>query len=103
MPPEVPVRIESGAGDVTATGLDTPRFQATAGASTMNLDFARPPERIVVRTGPGNISVRVPDVGYRVETGTGVGTRDVGVRVDPSAPRTIVVSSAVGNVSIVGR
>lgn len=103
VPPGVPVRVDSGAGDVTTNGLDTPRFEATAGASTMRLDFARPPDLVVVRTGPGNVDVRVPDVGYRVEAGTGIGSRDVSVRNDRSAPRTIDVSSAVGNISIAAR
>ena len=51
----------------------------------------------------GNVSVTVPDDPYRVDTGVGLGTEEIGVEVDTSAPGRIVASTGIGHVTVQAR
>jgi hypothetical protein len=104
VPAGIPVQVRTGAGDVTATDLDVPRFDVRAGAATVIASFVRPPDDVRIQLGmAGNVDLRVPDVGYRVDTGYTVGTERVDVVDDPSAPRSLSVHAAVGNISVTRR
>jgi hypothetical protein len=103
VPPGVPVRVRTGVGDVTATDLEVPRFDVQAGASTVTASFVRPPDDVRIEAGTaGDVELRVPDVGYRVDVDS-VGTERVDVAEDPAATRSLSVRAGVGNISVTPR
>ena len=104
VPAGIPVRVHTGVGDVTATDLDVPRFDARAGASSVTASFVRPPDDVRIDAGTaGNVELRVPDAGYRVDVDSAVGTERVDVAEDPSATRSLSVRAAVGSITVTRR
>ncbi len=57
---------------------------------------------MTARSDHGDVTVVVPngDDAYAVDAGTDHGSRDVGIKDDPSAPRTIDAHSDHGDVSV---
>jgi DUF4097 and DUF4098 domain-containing protein YvlB len=95
------------AGDVTATTLAGDvvlqahagaQVEATTGDGAVRMLATRPPQAVAVRTGSGNVLLRLPDVGYRLDVTTGTGNRRVRLAEDPDADREVVVVSTSGNV-----
>ena len=101
VPAGVPVRVHTGAGDVTAVDLDVPRFSLNAGASTVDLSFRTAPQSISVATGAaGTIDIRVPDAGFVVTADAGIGSEQVSINGDPSATRSVHAETLVGSIQI---
>ena len=101
VPAGVPVRVHTGAGDVTAVDLDVPRFSLNAGASTAHLSFRTAPQSISVDTGAaGTIDIRVPDDGFVVTADAGIGSEQVSINSDPSATRSVHAETLVGSIEI---
>ena len=42
----------------------------------------------------------MPDVGYQLDVSTGTGRLDVGIPQDHSAPRSLVIRTTTGNVTV---
>jgi hypothetical protein len=101
VPAGVPVRVDTGVGDVTAVDLDVPSFTVSAGAATVTASFVSAPEEVRISAGAaGNVEISLPDAGYRVDTDATVGTEEVRVDRSASAPGSIDASTGVGNITV---
>jgi DUF4097 and DUF4098 domain-containing protein YvlB len=72
--------VRTGSGDVDVSALRAPRLRVDAGS--------------------GDVDVAVPDVAYSVLVDTGSGDRNVTVRQNPAARRTIQADTSSGDVSV---
>lgn len=114
-----PVRVELGSGDVLladlsgsvvartssgrieAGGLSSERIVARTSSGDVRIDALTVPATVAAETGSGDVDVTVPGgVGYRVTTDTGNGEEVVAVRSEPSAPRSMRLTSGSGDVTV---
>ena len=97
------VTVETGSGDVSASGLTSRRVQIETGSGDVRARFEEPPDELVVDTGSGDVRLWVPEDSYSVRLDTGSGDRDVdGIRVDSGASHSIRVDTGSGDVRISG-
>ena len=94
------VVVETAAGNIDVDdhlGEET-ELRATAG----NVSFAAstPPTRLMLETTAGSITIRVPDVGYRINAGTTVGNLSVDLIEEPNAEGIIEATTETGNVDL---
>ncbi|MBG0815973.1 DUF4097 family beta strand repeat-containing protein [Planomonospora sp. ID82291] len=94
------VEAGSGAGDIEASGLAGKAFVADTGAGDIEAGFTAAPDRVDVETGAGDATVRLPKGPYRVDVSSGAGDETVKVDKDPSAARTVKVSSGAGDAKV---
>ncbi|GII55027.1 lipoprotein [Planotetraspora thailandica] len=90
----------TGSGDIDARGLAGRRVTAQTGSGDVELRFSAVPDDVDVETGSGDGTVWVPYGSYNVKTETGVGSKDVTVAQDPSAPHTVVVKTGSGDAKV---
>jgi hypothetical protein len=102
VPAGVPVTLRMSAGEIAATQLDVPRFRASVGTGRVEASFVRPPDQVDIDTGTGQVVATLPDVGYRIDAETSTGTKDIGLRQDSDAPRSLRVYTGTGNVTLGG-
>lgn len=100
VPAGIPVRAETAAGTIEASRLDVPRLDVTTSAGSVSAGFSTAPQDVRVRTATGNVDLQLPDAGYRIDAGTALGERRVAVRHDPASPRSVVVETAAGAVTV---
>jgi hypothetical protein len=68
------------------------------------LDVTAPAERILVRTGSGDVHLVVPTGPYALRVDTGSGDTSIrGITDDAAAPGTLEVTTGSGDVTIRGR
>jgi hypothetical protein len=95
------LRLESGAGDVTATGVSAPMITLDSGAGDVRAQLRTAAQHLEATSGAGDVTLTVPDERYAVQASSGAGTvSDSSIRIDPSSPRTIHASSGAGDVRI---
>ncbi|MFC4059434.1 DUF4097 family beta strand repeat-containing protein [Planomonospora corallina] len=92
--------VGTGAGDIDASGLAGKEFAADSGAGDVEAGFTAAPDRVEVETGAGDATVRLPQGPYRVTVETGAGDETVKVADDPSAARTVRVSTGAGDAEV---
>lgn len=124
IPPDVVVKVDSGfgdikatgltsttsiqlgttAGDIHATGLDAPSVKLSTGVGDLTAALAQPARTLTASTVAGGMTLIVPDTTYVVHANSGVGhVSDQRVRTDASSPRTIDATSSLGNITITPR
>lgn len=120
VPPGVSVNAITGSGRVTATGMDgrldlttysgdinvtgaqSAEVIASTDAGNVNLAFATAPDSVQASTDAGDVNIAVPPgEKYDVRPTANSGNTSIAVNDDPAAPRSIVVTSAAGNVMVV--
>jgi hypothetical protein len=92
---------ESSVGDVDLVDLAAPTVTASSNTGDVTAAFAKPPTAVRIDTSVGRAIVTVPSDGthYRVGLRSGVGDESLRMPSDPTADRTISVSSGVGDVT----
>ncbi|HEX6448249.1 MAG TPA: hypothetical protein VF060_02180 [Trebonia sp.] len=83
------------AQDVSAASADI----STEGGPAM-VGFAAPPRSLIVRTGGGTAQITVPGGPYALAADSGGGPEAVEVATDPSAPRSLTVTTQGGQLFI---
>jgi hypothetical protein len=91
---------DTGSGDIDARGLTARRATAHTGSGDVELRFSAVPDDVDVETGSGDGTVWVPYGSYNVTARTGIGSKDVTVAHDPSAPRTVVIKTGSGDAKV---
>jgi hypothetical protein len=94
--------LRSGSGDVDAEDLRAGRVQARSGSGDVTVAMRSAPSEVTVKTGSGDVAVRVPDDGisYQVRTDVGSGDTEVRVPTSPSSGPVISASTGSGDVSV---
>ncbi|MET0863923.1 MAG: DUF4097 family beta strand repeat-containing protein [Nakamurella sp.] len=100
VPTGVPVAVRLTAGEVNADNLDVPDFQAAVGSGRVEATFVRPPDLVDIDAGSGEIVVKLPDAGYRINAETRTGTVEIDLRQDPDAARVVRVQTGTGTVTL---
>jgi hypothetical protein len=97
-----PVKVDTSAGNVDGVDLAAQFLDATTSAGRIRLSIAEAPGRLGLKTGAGNIDVRLPTTpgGYRVATETGAGKADVTVEQNEGGSRAIIATTGAGNIRI---
>jgi hypothetical protein len=95
-------KLRSDHGSVAVSGSTAATVDAATDHGSVRLELAAVPTSVVGRSDHGDVTVVVPagDEGYAVDAASDNGRRDVGVRSDPSSPRTITARSDHGDVSV---
>jgi len=90
-----PLQVSTGSGSTTATALRSSAVQVTANQGSADISFAAAPRSVTVRCGSGNATVRVPTAGhhYHVLVSSGTGNASSKVPDDPKAGSVVQVSS----------
>jgi hypothetical protein len=119
VPRDVQLVLSSGSGDVTVSGatadvdltshhgdvvgsrLRSAHVRASSDHGDVDLGFAAAPTQVVASSTHGNVTVVVPrtDDAYRVDVSSDHGSTRAAVRTDPTARRTIQLSSQHGDVT----
>jgi len=94
------VHLKTSAGNITGVRLNSPGVHATSLAGNIELNFVKAPTLVDANTGAGNVTLRVPDKGFRVMTRAVAGKVNVGIATDPSAPGLLSARTPAGNISI---
>ena len=94
--------LDVGGGSITGREIRSARVRAAAGAGSVELGFAAPPEEVDVTSGAGSVLVELPpgDEAYRVSADAGAGSDAVSVRTDPTSDRVIRASSGAGSTEV---
>lgn len=97
-----PLRLNLGAGEIEGQDLTSSDVRAGAGAGSVRLAFAEPPDDVEARTGAGEVEILVPRDGttYRVEASAGAGDTQVSVRTDPDSERSIRADAGAGSARV---
>ena len=97
-----PVKVTTSAGHVDGEDLSADFLDATTGAGRIRLAMARPPGRLGLKTGAGNIDVGLPpaDGGYRVAADADAGKVEVSVDENPGGNRAVIANSGAGRIRI---
>jgi len=100
-----PISLDSGAGNVNARGISAPSVHLDTGAGDITARLTTAPRDLEASSGAGNVTLTVPNVVYDLSASSGAGSvSDQGLRTDPRSPHRIKVSSGAGDVTIrVGR
>lgn len=93
--------LETGHGDVIATGLRSPTLRAYLGLGSVQASFLDTPQAITIGTGVGDIALSLPGGNYALDTNAQGGTEispAIQATTDP-APR-VEVRTTTGKVTI---
>lgn len=95
--------VETGSGDVIASGLDATGALVETGSGNVALDFDDKPDGVDIDTGSGDVRVDLPSGSYDVDIDTGSGDIHLdGIESNSGATRTITVNTGSGDVTIRG-
>jgi DUF4097 and DUF4098 domain-containing protein YvlB len=94
------LRVEASSGDVHVAGNRGGTLVVRTGSGDVHVHAVRAPRRLRVDAGSGDVHAAVPDVVYGVRVDTGSGDRNVTVRQDPAAERTLRVLTSSGDASV---
>jgi hypothetical protein len=93
--------IKTAAGRVSGTALGRGSYTVETTAGQVDLTFASAPALVKVTTDAGAINVTVPgNASYRISASSTIGTTDVALPNDASAPNVIDLHAQVGLVSV---
>jgi hypothetical protein len=89
-------------GDLHASGLRSSRATVRLGVGDAHVAFARAPSSLRVVVGVGDASALLPPGRYAIDARASLGDVRIGSGIveDPSSPRSIVVTSGVGDVHV---
>jgi hypothetical protein len=90
------VKISSGGGNVTGSGLAADSGISTEGGN-VTLDYTEAPTTIEASTAGGNATLTVPEGTYAVDASTDGGNRSVKVGTDSSSTHRITLRTGGGN------
>jgi hypothetical protein len=102
VPDGVPLRIEAGDGSISGVELRSTEVNVTSGDGSISLQWAVAPKQVGISSGDGSVNLAVP-VGsgpYAIDEKSGDGTRNITVKQDPTAPRTMRLRTGDGNIAI---
>jgi Putative adhesin len=96
------VTVNSGDGSLHGTGLLTTNVDASLGDGSVSLQWQTAPARVHLSLGDGSLHLTVPDGSgpYAITKHMGDGSSDIGVAVDPKAPRSMLLEMGDGNLSV---
>lgn len=92
--------LQSGSGEVKATGISAGRVKASADNGKVDLSFASVPDEVEVTTENGGVTVEVPDARYRVATKTDSGDVKADVPTDANSAHTISARTENGAIAL---
>ncbi|MCC5575201.1 DUF4097 family beta strand repeat protein [Microtetraspora sp. AC03309] len=95
-----PVRLTTGIGDVDTSGLGGKQVSAETGTGDVKLKFASAPDRVDVETGTGDATMWIPAESYKLTVDTGLGDKEIGIVSDPSASRSITITTGIGDIKV---
>lgn len=99
VPRTLSVTLASEGGDVKVSGLAGKLTAATDGGGA-DAAFSSAPDNVDVRTGGGDIEVRLPGGSYAVDADGEGGTEKVTVKKDPASSHKVTAKSGGGDLSI---
>ena len=95
------VALKAGSGDIRTTNLAADQVTAEDGSGDVDLELATAPPTVGVRTGSGDVSVRLPpNTHYAVDSATGSGDTKVRVTDDPASTSRLRIRSGSGDVTV---
>ena len=96
-----PLALRTASGDVNGEDLGAGTVEAASASGDVELDFRLAPSDVEASTSSGDVDVVVPrgDT-YRVESDTGSGDSEVGVKTDPKATRVIRARTNSGDAMV---
>ena len=94
------LRVTASSGDVHVAGYRGGALVVETNSGDVHVSALRAPRRMRVDADSGDVHMAVPDAVYSVLVDTGSGDRNVTVRQNPAAPRTIQANTSSGDVSI---
>jgi hypothetical protein len=95
------LRLSSSAGDVEARGVRAERISAESSAGDVVLSLRTPPLRVDADSSAGDVEIVLPDEVYRVDASSSAGDVDTrNVSTDRSSPRVVNARSSAGDVLI---
>jgi hypothetical protein len=91
--------LETATGDVTTTSFRSGTTRVVSNVGDVSLNFVTAPQHVDVASSVGDVQVLVPDDGtaYDVRATTSLGKHQTTVPVDSTSPRSIRVTSSVGD------
>ncbi|MGY1857954.1 hypothetical protein [Modestobacter sp. SYSU DS0290] len=94
--------LHSGAGRVSATGVDADVVVAESSAGSVTVSAVAPVTRLTATSSAGAVTVVLPDDGtrYDVRPSTSAGSVAVEVPQDPASPRVVEARSSAGAVTV---
>lgn len=87
-------------GTIEAGELTGKSVVGKTDSGTMSFVFAGQPDSVTLSTDSGTSTVKVPKGAYNITTETDSGSENIDIADDPSAPRTIKLSSDSGSLSV---
>jgi hypothetical protein len=89
--------LTTGSGSITGNALGLRALTARTGSGWMTATFDAPPEHVDLRSVTGQVNIQLPAGHYRLELDAPAGQVHLnGVVNDPTAPRTIKISTGGG-------
>ncbi len=95
------ITASSSVGDVVVQSAETPTIEARSEVGSIEIRPLATTRSITATSNVGSITVLVPSgIEYDVQVSSDVGDVSVGIPTAPSAPRSIVATSDIGDVRI---
>ncbi|WP_049563030.1 DUF4097 family beta strand repeat-containing protein [Nonomuraea sp. SBT364] len=94
------VTASSDSGDIEATGLTGKQVVAKTDSGGISLAFASAPDKVETVSDSGRSVIRVPQGPYKITAATDSGGKEIGAAHDPSATRSIQVTTDSGDVEV---
>lgn len=95
------VALKAGSGDIRTTNLAADQVTAEDGSGDVDLELATAPPTVGVKTGSGDVSVRLPpNTHYAVDSATGSGDTRVRVTDDPASTSRLRIRSGSGDITV---
>jgi len=103
IPAGIRVQVRTTTGNVEATDIDVPEFDVETVTGQVSGSFVRPPDRIAIAVVTGTVDLTVPAADYRFDARTTTGTIHSDVWNNPTAPRSVQLSTVTGTISVTSR
>jgi hypothetical protein len=97
-----PLQVTTGSGSISASGLRSPTVQAASNQGSVDVSFAAAPRLAGVRSATGNVTVQVPAAGqqYHVMVASGTGTASSRVPDNRLSSNVVQASSVHGSATV---
>jgi DUF4097 and DUF4098 domain-containing protein YvlB len=94
------VEAANDSGEIEADGLTGKRVVTKTDSGAITLAFTAQPDKVETSTDSGKTVVRVPEGPYNVASTTDSGNERLDTVHDPSAPRSLTLSSDSGDIEV---
>jgi hypothetical protein len=94
------LRADTGGGSLTALGVGAAAATASTDGGDVRIAFSAAPQQVTVSTAGGLAALTVPGGPYALTADSSGGPQSVGIATDPSARRSITVTTGGGPVQI---